>query len=314
MSNRLLCLFALLLLAFLATSQKASHSAPVPTYFVNEQKTPRPNDPDAAHKEEYRVFRIHQESSERGPAGMFRHQKPLPEVFSDEKVIALTTAAMKGDTAEMDRLVKEGVDVNTIGKEGVTPLLYTQWSNNFKGFLRLLEHKADPNHCWDNAKCAVHYAANHEDTIWLVAVLRHGGNPNTKGTLRFPQPVDRLAKWREPTPLESLPGSRYPYHPSQCTNAALLIAAGADLEAKDADGMRPFESHVRHGTAATAYLILVSGTSLEGEGRVSAQNAVKAYRFRVPDYSKYQKESQYYREKIQQFLEERGIDTTPDPV
>ncbi len=224
MSNRLLCLFALLLLAFLATSQTASHSAPVPTYFVNEQKTPRPNDPDAAHKEEYRFYSIDQESSERGPAGMFRHQKPLPEVFSDEKVIALTTAAMNGDTAEIDRLVKEGVDVNTIGKEGVTPLLYTQWSNNFRGFLRLLEHKADPNHCWDNAKCAVHCAARHEDSIWLVAVLRHGGNPNAKGILRLSKPVGRLSKMartnaaREPSwqPLSLPPVTVYQRSPFNC--------------------------------------------------------------------------------------------------
>ena len=49
-------------------------------------------------------------------------KKLLREYFDNEKVIELTYAAIKDDVKTIDKLIKEGVDVNYRGKEGYTPL------------------------------------------------------------------------------------------------------------------------------------------------------------------------------------------------
>lgn len=51
-------------------------------------------------------------------------EKSVDQVFRDPKVVALIKAANKGEIAEMDSLVRQGADPNSVGNEGQTPLVW----------------------------------------------------------------------------------------------------------------------------------------------------------------------------------------------
>jgi hypothetical protein len=67
------------------------------------------------------------------------------DFFDDPKVIALCKAIEANDLKEMERLIKDGVDVNAKGKGNMTPLLWAFPDNKPERFKLLLEKGADPN-------------------------------------------------------------------------------------------------------------------------------------------------------------------------
>lgn len=250
------------------------------------------------------------------PGYWHRLLKPLPEVFEDSKVIALAEAAAKGDTSEVDRLVASGVDVNTIGKEGVTPLLYALWSDSFKGYLRLLEHKANPNHCWNgndllpDSVSAVHFAASRDRSTWLMVTLQHGGDPNVEGKV---QRINEEGKEVFGTcmPLHYVIETSDKLHPAPLISTAMLISKGANLEKTNIDGLRPFEYHLKNGNFESSYLLLVAGTSIQGKNGDSVQALIRQVRKESPPEKIQNISSRYYLEKIIAHADLLGLDTTP---
>lgn len=65
--------------------------------------------------------------------------------FDDVKVISLCRAIEANDLAEMERLIKNGVDVNAKGRANVTPLLWAFPDEKMERFELLLKYGADPN-------------------------------------------------------------------------------------------------------------------------------------------------------------------------
>ena len=66
------------------------------------------------------------------------------EIFKDKKVRSLAIAAEEGSTNKIDQILAEGVDVNSVGDEGVTPLAWALLKMNKVGFEHLLKRGADP--------------------------------------------------------------------------------------------------------------------------------------------------------------------------
>ncbi len=62
--------------------------------------------------------------------------------FHDSKVAQLAVSAAKGDVKEIDRLIDQGVDPNSVGKHLDTPLSWAMGAGNKKGFRRLLDRGA----------------------------------------------------------------------------------------------------------------------------------------------------------------------------
>src|SRR6266850_1680209 len=71
-------------------------------------------------------------------------------VFSDGKVAELVIAAETGNIDRLNRLAKDGIDVNSKGRYNVTPLLRSLQAKNMRGFETLLKLGADPNTLDDN--------------------------------------------------------------------------------------------------------------------------------------------------------------------
>lgn len=67
------------------------------------------------------------------------------DYFQDEKVIALCKAIEADDLATMREIIAAGVDVNAVGKCGMTPLLWSFPDRKLERFRLLLEHGANPN-------------------------------------------------------------------------------------------------------------------------------------------------------------------------
>lgn len=101
------------------------------------------------------------------------------EIFDAEpRVLALARAAGRGDIREIKRLASLGVNPNSEGKSGITPLWWAAWADNYDGFRALLEFGADPNAVPATGPSVMIVIAELNQPKFLRAALNHGGNPN----------------------------------------------------------------------------------------------------------------------------------------
>lgn len=203
------------------------------------------------------------------------------DYFADSNVVALCQAIEKDDLNEMTRLLESGVEVNTIGRYGMTPLLWAFPDLRLKRFRLLLEHGADPNVKIDrnigirakelflgrdryssrvstaSSIAITHLACISPEMDHLEYVLSHGGNPNlmydNNGLTPLAIVVDR-------------------FEPQSTQKTRVLLNAGADPnlkgyyvfkdgyeEAFKAKRPRPLEQAVRDGLYEVATLLLQAG-------------------------------------------------------
>ena len=100
--------------------------------------------------------------------------------FTDKKVIALCKAAKRGDTKKIDKLLKEGVDINTVGRTGLNPLywLFVMTPDSKKkriGFKYLLEKGASPTQVHTKTHWnLIHTTSRYKDSYYLKTILESG--------------------------------------------------------------------------------------------------------------------------------------------
>ena len=139
-------------------------------------------------------------------------------VFADPKVAELAEALLRSDLATSERLFHEGVDVNSVGKDGTNLPLWAMQNRSKIGFKWLFEHGADPNYLPKQGRGPLHLAAGADDPDWLQIILLHKPDVNLKydslkiGSLTMTS-----------TPLEDAAA----YQRKQ--NVQMLLAAGADI-------------------------------------------------------------------------------------
>jgi hypothetical protein len=114
------------------------------------------------------------------------------DYFTDPKVIALCHAIEANDFPEMERLVRAGADVNALGKDKMTPLLWAFPDYQLPRFEWLLKHGANPNVVVEgefNSRQSI----SRGDSVTLMAckssfpgyfeaVFDSGGDPNIRHT------------------------------------------------------------------------------------------------------------------------------------
>jgi ankyrin repeat protein len=157
------------------------------------------------------------------------HQKcgwKAEEYFDDPKVVELCRAIESNDIAEIDRLVKLGVNVNAKGKGNMTPLLWSYPDNKLERFKRLLEHGADPNvviasdfntrGAMRAGHSVTHMACKTSFPGYFEAVFDHGGDPNLiqNGIISNETPLFTLITGRASNKIDK---------------AKVLIDKGADI-------------------------------------------------------------------------------------
>jgi ankyrin repeat protein len=103
----------------------------------------------------------------------------VTEVFgAGTPALALAEAAGRGDANEINRLVAAGANVNVAGEHDITPLWWAIWTRNLRGYEALLDKDANPNAKRAEQYSIMYLAADMEDSKFLAAALKHGGNPN----------------------------------------------------------------------------------------------------------------------------------------
>jgi len=105
----------------------------------------------------------------------------ISEFFSNPNIIGLVRAAENGDESEIKTIVDSGTNVNSVGKNGITPLIWLVLLHNHDGIRGLLKNGADPNQATFDDDSALTLAASTADNKMLELVLEHGGDPNAFG-------------------------------------------------------------------------------------------------------------------------------------
>jgi hypothetical protein len=229
------------------------------------------------------------------------------DYFTDPKVIALCKAIEANDLAEMDRLVKEGADVNAQGKGKMTPLLWAFPDNHLPRFKWLLEHGADPNVVVESdfgsqgniyaGDSVTHRACETRFDGYFDAVFDHGGDPNLRRT---------GARGRDATPLVAVitAGGR-----NRKEKVRRLIAAGADVNALS-DGVTPPMQAASWFTQNDLVLIMLdAGADFRTYDRHECQRLIHfivRQEFGTVGLQALSPQMQAEREAVIKFLEDRG--------
>ena len=109
--------------------------------------------------------------------------KPPGYYFETAEVAALVTAIANGKFDEADQALKAGADVNAVGAEGMSPLLWVMGTTlNLNKIEYLLKAGANPN--YQSAPWLIspmHLAAGGNRSDILELLLKHRGDPNLPG-------------------------------------------------------------------------------------------------------------------------------------
>ena len=110
--------------------------------------------------------------------------------FTDPGVIQLCEAIQADDQAAIQQAIDAGADVNALGQDNMTPLLWAYPDNRLDRFRQLLIAGADPNvpiagqmNCpqgFEPGEAVTHLATTTHFLGYFEAVLTHGGNPNLR--------------------------------------------------------------------------------------------------------------------------------------
>lgn len=104
------------------------------------------------------------------------------QTFLDPLVATLVIAVSQGDFADADKALKAGANVNSIGVEGLTPLLWVMGTTLNVGKIEyLLRAGANPNYRDEKTFVSPMYLAaggNRPDILELL--LKYNGDPNLR--------------------------------------------------------------------------------------------------------------------------------------
>lgn len=143
------------------------------------------------------------------------------QVYNDAKVTAMINAAMEGRTQDIAKFASQGADVNSVGTDGTTPLIWAIKARNWQGTEALLKAGANPNFATEKFKgiSPMWLMSGGNSLEGLALMLRYGGD--AKGDSQ-PHMRDR------PLNLAASEG--------RLENVKLIVAAGADINAHDSFG------------------------------------------------------------------------------
>lgn len=204
----------------------------------------------------------------------------MRDTFADERVASLVIAVSSGDYGEADKALKSGADVNAVGVEGLTPLLWIMGTTLNVGKIEyLLKVGANPN--YRDAKSMVspmYLAAGGERADILEVLLKYKGDPNLVG------PGDELllmvavAQFRD-------------------TNIDLLLNYGVDINRSDKHNKTAANDAAIYGRYDLVAKFLDHGLTydLQGLARTVEVRKVRA-----------ESEQQRWKDKVIEMLKARG--------
>lgn len=218
----------------------------------------------------------------------------LETMFPDTQVRSLAEAAGEGKLNQIDRLVSQGVNVNSRGTKGATPLFWAMRNGSVEGYQKLLELGADPDVVFADGGTVIHWSVQLEDNSFLRLALEHGGNPNL------------VAGQHGQTPLFKAIGSSGDRDVSALT---MLLNYGADPDMKDDRGNTPAMIAAGVGRFDIVYVLLSKDAdySLKNDkGHTLLDRIASKRNAFIPGSTQ-----ERYLEKVVAWLSARGVEIPP---
>lgn len=196
------------------------------------------------------------------------------EYFQKPAQVALVEAAGQGNIPRMRRALENGADVNAVGRDGMTPLMWAAAiKHNLEGFRFLLEHGANPNVVTELPKdfaaeraFIIETAFRLDDPRYMKLLLEHGADPNT------------ILNDGDETPLFLHPQDR------SLAQIKLLVEYGANVNHRAIYDITPLLDAVFGEEYETALFLLRAGaapTIANSRNGSTALGVVKYYRDRA---------------------------------
>lgn len=208
------------------------------------------------------------------------------DYFSDKQVAQLAVAAAAGDVEKINSLVAKQVNVNSSGKEGITPLFWAYYAQNRAGFEMLLQKGADLMQTMDHGSTVMELVAGAKDSWFLETALKYEGDPDFVNT-----------EMKRPIIFEAISseGGR--------ENVELFIQAGADLNVQNGTGNTPMMVAAVLGRYDLAYLFLKAGADY-----TITDNWGYTITYPIENYNLLNPKMDKWRDKVVEFLREHGVD------
>ncbi|ACT07644.1 Ankyrin [Dickeya chrysanthemi Ech1591] len=135
--------------------------------------------------------------------------------FFKPPMVNVLSSIQKGDEAAARQQLAQGVNLNVVGAEGITPLLWLMMQQDQAGARLALKLGADANFRTGTGTTAVNMAAGAKSPEWLKMMLDAGGDPNSMDANKSPVLFSAINE-------------------SRWENINLLVERGADLNLEDA--------------------------------------------------------------------------------
>lgn len=212
-----------------------------------------------------------------------------PEIFADFRTRVLAEAAARGDVSALERLVKEGADINASGVSGVTVAWWAIRSRGKEGFAWLLAHGANPNPDVKSITI-LEMAAGYDDPGFLEIALRHKPDLNRAGSYTARTPLQTAIVY------------------SARKNFELLLSAGVNID--DDRGQSPLSFAAGQSRYEYVYLMLQAGVE---SGRVSP-SGLRALAKTIGNRSINPNSEAYeWRERVVRLLRGKGVEVHLPP-
>lgn len=175
----------------------------------------------------------------------------------------ISEAAVLGDQAMMKVLLDAGADPNSRNPDGQTPLMVVARSNHVETAKLLLKHGADVNAIeqWKGQN-AVIWAAAQSQPEMLKLLLEAGGDPNSRSMINPRErqiSQERRFQWR---PAGGMTALVYAAREGCLECAQLLVEAGAEIDAGDAENVTPLLVAVINMRFDTAKYLVEAGANV----------------------------------------------------
>lgn len=221
-----------------------------------------------------------------------------PGEFFSGKTRDLALAAQRGNAEKIDRLVKEGVNVNAIGKRGTTPLMWVVALENEKGMRLLLKKGANPNYIPPKgsefySSSVTYLLSESNKSNLLKIVLDNGGDPNARNPYENNKTALMVA-------AES----------GKLANLKLLLAHGGVVNARDSKGMSALFLAVETGHFEVAYYLLAHGADYRISGITYASLNKSTLLEEVSESQNwlFDENGTYWRSKVFDWFKKRNIE------
>ncbi|AJC65738.1 ankyrin repeat domain-containing protein [Dickeya zeae] len=210
--------------------------------------------------------------------------------FFKPPMVNVLSSIQKGDEAAARQQLSQGVNLNVLGAEGITPLLWLMMQQDKAGARLALKLGADPNFRTGTGSTAVNMAAGAKSPEWLKMMLDAGGDPNSLDHNKVPALFSAINEER-------------------WADIKLLVERGADVNLTD--GQKTTSAHYAAyiNQYEIAYWLIEHGANINTYSATGASLA-----WTVEDsLSLMDHSSPHYpwALKVKQLLQQRGIKFPP---